>query len=344
MAGLKVYDGSIWRATGVEDSYWDILTASPASQTVNLSWPPAGGSPTSYELSVNNVVQNIGSVTSFSPTGLSIGVSYQFKVRPVFSDGSTGGWSYFKDGGPLGFNDATGGTETTVSNYNGTGETWKVHTFTSSGTFTVSTSSEDFRVLVVGSGGGGGYCANSLFGGGGGAGRMIEDNARSISGGTHSIVIGNVGGNGATGTATTFNGISAPAGGNGGNQSGGAGQNGGSGGGGGGTFGSDTTFGLNVAGTPIAGYGNNGATSRGSPQTQSGGGGGAGSAGGISGNAGQGRSNNITGASITYAVGGGWGSASGTNGRGNGGSGSQTNGLYGGVGGKGTVIVSYRIG
>lgn len=53
------------------------------------------------------------------------------------------------------FNDATGGTIAEISNYNGTGEIWRVHTLTSNGTFDVSSSFEPFRILIVGGGGGG---------------------------------------------------------------------------------------------------------------------------------------------------------------------------------------------
>lgn len=102
MPGLKVFDGSAWRATGVEDSQWDILTANESGSTVELSWPNAGGSPSSYELDIDGSMINVGNVTSYSVSGLTIGQNYNFKVRPVYSDGSTGGWSYFKNRGPKG--------------------------------------------------------------------------------------------------------------------------------------------------------------------------------------------------------------------------------------------------
>ena len=218
------------------------------------------------------------------------------------------------------YNEASGGTETIVYDYNGTGERWKVHTFLADETFEVTSSPNPFRVLVVGSGGRGGFCSNNLRGGGGGAGRMIEDNAFEIVEGSHSVVVGD----GTASTITNFYGINAPAGGTGGNQSGGSGGNGGSGGGGGATFGGDTVYGMNVAGTPIAGYGNDGSTSRGTPQTQSGGGGGAATAGGLTGAAGLGRANNISGAEIVYATGGSVGAAPGVPGSGNGGLGAVT--------------------
>ena len=71
------------------------------------------------------------------------------------------------------FNSATGGTEATVTNYNGSGEIWKTHTFTSGGSLNVTFAPGvfPFRVLVVGGGGSGGTgCPNGSGGGGGGGG------------------------------------------------------------------------------------------------------------------------------------------------------------------------------
>jgi hypothetical protein len=69
-----------------------------------------------------------------------------------------------------GFN-ATGGTEST---YTTGGITYKVHSFTSSGTFTVTAGQGTVEYVVVAGGGGGGGHADEQFyndgGGGGGAG------------------------------------------------------------------------------------------------------------------------------------------------------------------------------
>ncbi len=105
------------------------------------------------------------------------------------------------------FNNATGGTITEVANYNGTGQTWRVHTFTSGGTFTVLHQSTPFRVLVAGSPGGGGATSSSRGGAGGGGG-AVSDTTTSMVPGSYAV-----------GTAS-INGI-APAGG----QSGAAGWN-----------------------------------------------------------------------------------------------------------------------
>lgn len=80
------------------------------------------------------------------------------------------------------YNAATGGTVTTVSNYNGTGETWKVHRFTSNGTLTVTSApgAFPFRVLLVGAGNGGRRGASG--------GRLV-DTTSAIPAGSHAITI-----------------------------------------------------------------------------------------------------------------------------------------------------------
>lgn len=336
MAGLKVFDGSIWRAVGVEDSYWDVLSATSGGSSVNLSWPPAAGSPVSYELSINDIIVNVGNVTSYSASSLTIGNNYNFKVRPVFSDSSVGGWSYFKNGSPTGFNSATGGTTTTVTNYNGTGQTWKVHTFTSNGTFVVTDSPGiySFRVLCVGGGGGGTF-------GGGGAGGFV-DTTTSLSTGSNSVVVGLGGGIGGNGGSSSISSITA----------GGGSAGGGTGSWAGGSSGTPTSY--SGGGKPHPEYYGSGGGSGGSPSGY-----GVGAA----------ALSNITGTNTYYAEGGqgGWTQASrrgdsrtyGLSGYGSGydvtgyspiantgsggAGGSGTNTGRGTSGAAGIVIISYRI-
>ena len=78
------------------------------------------------------------------------------------------GWQTFTG---LGIGAATGGTITTDGDY-------KVHTFTSSGTFTVSSAPDYVHYLVVAGGGGGG---GHTHGGGGGAGGYREDEEFEVS-------------------------------------------------------------------------------------------------------------------------------------------------------------------
>ena len=92
---------------------------------------------------------------------------------------------------------ATGGTISTVAGY-------KIHTFTSNDTFTVTSGSCNVEVLVVAGGGAGGIDA----GGGGGAGGLISTTSYSVSG-TINVTVG-AGGTGgpAGGSAPTVGGNS----------------------------------------------------------------------------------------------------------------------------------------
>jgi hypothetical protein len=92
---------------------------------------------------------------------------------------------------------ATGGTITTNGNY-------KVHTFTSSGTFQITSGNGFVRTLVVAGGGSGG---SQGAGGGGGAGGMIDSNSFNIpvSFGSSATVI--IGAGGSSAGATGVNGL-----------------------------------------------------------------------------------------------------------------------------------------
>ena len=122
-----------------------------------------------------------------------------------------------------GFISATGGTITTSGNY-------KIHTFTSSGTFTVTSapSGKYIDFLVVGAGGSWGQGTDNTGGGGGGV--VIKEN-QVPSAGSYSVTIGAGGStNGANGASSVFFGITALGGGA-GATSNTVGNSGGSGGG-----------------------------------------------------------------------------------------------------------------
>ncbi len=112
--------------------------------------------------------------TSRTITGLTNGTQYFVRVAATNAAG-TSAHATSSATPILDFNNATGGSVTTVTDYNGTGETWRVHTFTSSGTLTVSSAARPFRVLTVGNGGsgapGGPYYTS---GGSGGSGEAID--------------------------------------------------------------------------------------------------------------------------------------------------------------------------
>ena len=252
---------------------------------------------------------------------------------------------------------------------------YRIHTFTSSGTFVNTIPSLSAEYLIVAGGGGGG----AQTGGGGGAGGM-RTGTSTLSATSYSITVGS-GGSAApaqssppragSGTDSVFNSITSIGGGGGGSYQGNSinsqstGANGGSGGGGAAMS--------SPGGSGTGGQGNNGGQGRTGGEYDGGGGGGAGQA-GTSGNSGShggnGQASSITGSSVTYAGGGG-GCGQGGNPFGNGGSGGGGDGGndvqpgvagtanrggggggsrdYGGVGGgarnggSGVVIVRYQL-
>lgn len=262
---------------------------------------------------------------------------------------------------------ATGGTVTTVGEYT-------VHTFTSSGTFQVTSGRGSLQYLVIAGGGAG--AGGSFFSGangGGGAGGYRCSVAGEVSGGglpaesvlnitstgSYNVVVGGGGAGttdtGASGSASSILSVSAVAGGGGGRGMSTNGLTGGSGGGGGyQRSGGAGTLGQGFAGA--AGQGD------GSPYFGGGGGGAAAAGSGTSG--GNGVTSAITGTLTTRAGGGGGGSEGGgsSGGTGGGGGGAGNNGSgsagtantgsggggaggpqvgSGGNGGSGVVIVRY---
>jgi hypothetical protein len=290
----------------------------------------------------------------------------------VFAD-STKGWLYTNESN-VGDNQiqpfvaATGGTITTSGDF-------KIHTFTSSGTFTVTDAggpggSNTVDYLVIAGGGGGG----SEQGGAGGAGGYRESFPNPATGGTpvsvqgYPITVGAGGagsasaGPGAQGSSSVFSTITSAGGGLGGGRAYNTGGDGGSGGGAaylGGSGGSGNT-------PPVSPpQGNDGGAA---PNVAGGGGGGASSAGsnGPGGNGGNGTASSITASSVTRAGGGGGagsptdGTTAGAGGPGGGGAGSEsgvatagtanTGGGGGGsasppagaAGGSGVVVIRYK--
>ena len=196
---------------------------------------------------------------------------------------STKGWLYTVENnvGDLGppYVAATGGTITTSGDF-------KIHTFTSSGTFTVtaagnSSGSNTVDYLVV-AGGGAGY--DGVAGGGGGAGGHRESFPNPATGGlsvsaqAYPIQVGGGGAASTTGEPSIFSSITSAGGGAGGNYLA-NGSAGGSGGGGGGTDGnapSNTTGGAGNTPPVSPPQGNNGGSTPAHPTGTLGGSGGGG--------------------------------------------------------------------
>ena len=116
--------------------------------------------------------------------------------------------------GQSAWNDATGGTITEVANYNGTGQTWRIHTFTSgTSTLTLRRSLRPINVLVVGGGGGAGRSSTGSTSARGGHGYNLQANNQMLSAGAYTITVGAggiatvsgtaPGGNGGTSSMTT---------------------------------------------------------------------------------------------------------------------------------------------
>lgn len=258
---------------------------------------------------------------------------------------------------------STGDTATSYTALNG--DTWRVHTWTGSGSFVCGTNLS-VQVLVVGGGGGGG---NFLAGGGGGGG-LVYNASKAITPGTYTVTVGaggagsltptSPGGNGGNSSAlgiTAFGGggggsINSPAGGSGGCGGGGwtpgtgsQGGNGNSGvgfggGGGGGASGSPGVS----PGTVQRGQDGLAFSISGSSVTYAGGGGGwndsgmataSNNAGGAGGGGAGGVGSMTSGSGAANAV-------NGTDGLGGGGGGTDRIG-NGGNGGCGVVIIAYNM-
>jgi hypothetical protein len=267
--------------------------------------------------------------------------------------------------------DATGGTIT----YSG-GKT--IHSFTSSGTFTVPGGSASVAYLVIAGGGGAGGGQHAGGGGGGGyrnsfasetsgGGGSTETPLTMVAGG-HTVTVGGGGDGklsqsdgGGNGEDSVFSTITSTGGGGGGYWRG-PGSAGGSGGGGGGGNNEVISGG---SGTSNQGYAGGAYTNTGASNGAGAGGGGAGAVGqdtaagyqAASGNGGAGLSSSITGASVGRGGGGGGSGGSGgtatdgggarpgnpgTANTGGGGAGfGSTQPAQGGDGGSGIVIASY---
>ena len=213
----------------------------------------------------------------------------------------------------------TGGTISISGDY-------RIHTFTSSGTFTSNTNLTADYLVVAGGGGGGSQTTTGYGGaGGGGAGGLRStvtatgrggslETALSLTAQTYAITVGGggaagvSGGQGTSGSNSVFSTITSTGGGGGGASTNNAGVNGGAGGGGGST-------GAAAGGTGTTNQGYDGGQG-GTGGWSGAGGGGAGAAGsrptviGGNGNGGAGGNGvavSITGTSVTYAGGGGGG-------------------------------------
>jgi hypothetical protein len=367
---LYIWTGAGWYNIALINTNPTITSGAEASYSLSMSGNPTiitllANDPEGVPITWSHTVTT-GSLTNGGGTSATVTqVGNEFTITPTTNQAHAGIFEITftaSDGVNLATSastftlswfSGTGGTETT---YTSDGVLYKVHTFTSSGTFTV-TGTGEIEYLVVGGGGGGG---NNGGGGGGGGGFLT--NTLTIPGSdVCSVVIGSggagaIGGssadpgtNGVSSSFSSANGawstIVAIGGGGGGSRGsvpGAVAGSGSSGGGGGASSQGDINFpGLGTAGQGFKGGGSNSLSSNGltfegdrGGNAAGGGGGGAGEAGQqgqysptiSGGKGGDGIASSITGSSVYYAGGGGGGKVvNGNNGNGGlGGGGSPT--------------------
>jgi hypothetical protein len=311
--------------------------------SVPLGWTISSGAGSTQMVMVNNGIASPGTVSvvaqnmcgSSSPSSLSILVD---------SISASGG---------------------TISSILVSNTPFKVHSFSSNGTFFPNACLRNVEYIIIAGGGGGGQGNGNEGGGGGGAGGWVEG-LSNVQNQTYSIVVGNGGAgtndqntHGANGQNSSAFGITAMGGGGGGSCSGSA-QAGGSGGGGSGC-GSDRPGGNGTQpNSSNGGFGFNGGNGRwvgNQPGAgNGGGGGGASSAGGNGasrtsgtlGGAGAGRTTQFRGTSETFAMGGNGAPGNGVSYSpipsgtpGSGGDGANDPGCCGVQGSTGIVIIRY---
>jgi titin len=189
-----------------------LSAGSPNTTVINLSWSApsdnGGGTVSGYKIqkkttgSWSNVVADTGSTsTTYSATGLTEGTTYYFRVAAINGQGA-GAYGNEPNRTTVEAFAATGGT---ISTYTG----YKAHTFTSSGSFTVTGGSHSVDVLVIAGGAGGGRHATGS--GGGGAGGFRTNTSVAVSstgsggGGVYTVTIGG-GGSGTNSNMRGFNG------------------------------------------------------------------------------------------------------------------------------------------
>ena len=199
------------------------LVATPGVGEVTLSWSaPAsdGGAPViDYTVTTSpggGTCTVVAPGTSCTVTGLGSAPSYSFTVSARNVVGSS---SSSISASAIPFNNATGGVITTVANYNGTGQTWRVHTFNGSGTLTVTSASAPFAVAAIGGGGGGGGSNNSHHGGAGSPGVIAQNSSVTLTTGAKPVTVGTGGAGsdywGSSGGASSMGATSASGGGGG---------------------------------------------------------------------------------------------------------------------------------
>ncbi len=360
-SGAGYSAGKVWTATSGTTANWqNALGLVPGTYTDGkVCTYTSSGTVLNCNTTDTSSYWTLSSTNLFSPTADTVTMGVSSSTLDTATVQSTSGGLTVNQS--TGFTSGTGGTITT---YVSGGVTYKVHTFTSSGTFVAPSGNTSVQALVVAGGGGG------AGGGGAGGAGGYQYNASYATTSLQSIAVtvgpggagGTIGGTtaGTSGSNSVFGTITSTGGG--GGRASAAGLNGGSGGGGGVS---------QSGGTGTVGQGNNGGTggaASGGFATAGGGGsaavGGNGNSASNGGNGGAGTSNSITGTALFYAGGGGGsidpgvqgtggssvGGAGKINGPGNAGSantgsggGSVEDSGTAGAGSTGVVIIAYIV-
>jgi hypothetical protein len=223
----RQYGGLVMQILGVANSYASAPVTAPTSLSVSsvttttaviaFTAPSndGGSAITNYEFNLNG-----GAFTALNPadgatpvtiTGLSGGTTYTVTLRAVNIVGVGPASAGLSVTSADSFNAATGGT---ITDYTEGGLNYRSHTFTSGGTFTLSSigTQRSVQIMVQGGGGGGGYTqlGRGFGDGSGGAGGFatstmllpVASYQVTIGGGGSGV--GGGGGNGGTGGQSSF--------------------------------------------------------------------------------------------------------------------------------------------
>ncbi len=179
------------------------LTAVPGDGIVTLTWDESPAGKKSPIIAYTVTGDPAGTCTVKRLTcvvrGLTNGVRYSFTVSAANAN-IIGPESKAVTAIPRVFNEATGGA---VSTYTRAGRTFRVHTFTSGSTFTITSASEPFSVLIVGGGGGSAVAPDGSVAVGGGGG-IISARRTTLPAGVLNVAVGAGGPPGAPGGASSL--------------------------------------------------------------------------------------------------------------------------------------------
>ena len=182
------------------------LTAVPGDGTVTLTWQasPAGRKSPITAYTVTGTPEGTCVTTALTCVvrGLANGTRYTFTVSASNAH-ITGPESEPVTAMPMVFNAASGGVEST---YTKGGRTYRVHTFTTGGTLTISSAAQPFTVLVVGGGGGSATAADETVYVGGGGG-LIDARRITLPTGVLNVTVGAGGSPGATGGTSSLDAV-----------------------------------------------------------------------------------------------------------------------------------------